>query len=74
MLENILFTIRVDCQHVFTSHLFVICRNHSMKIKIILGIGWFYQKMQILDTNAGFYSVSGFKRSNAGQTCLVQVT
>ena len=23
----------------FTSHLFVICRNHGMKIKILLGIG-----------------------------------
>ena len=61
----------------FTSHLFVICRNHGTKIKTFLGIGWFYQKFRAWTQVQVFTQsrrVSGFKNSNAGHTRLARVT
>ena len=48
----------------FMSHLFVICRNHGMKIRILLGIGWFYQ-------NAEFEHKCGFLLSRGGLADLI---
>ena len=53
----------------FYKRLFVICRNHGLKIKILLGIGWFYQKCRAWSQMRAFTQsrrVSGFERSNAG--------
>ena len=41
----------------FTSHLFVICRNHGMKIYSFRNL-LILSKIQSLNTNAGFYSVA----------------
>ena len=55
----------------FTSHLFVICWNHGMKIKILLVIGRFYQKCRVWTQMQVFTKsrwVSRFICSNAGQS------
>ena len=72
----ILSTIRVVFQHVLRD-IYLLFRNHGMKIKILLGSGWFYQKcrastpMRVFTQSRRF---SGFKCSNAGQTRRARVT